>query len=113
MSSVSIGNRAETAAAEFLVRNGYEILQRNYRKKHCEIDIVAVNNSCVHFVEVKYRATSAFGNGLEYITNQKIAHMRRAAETWLQEHSWSDECVLSAIEVTGAEYEVTAFLETL
>jgi putative endonuclease len=111
MSTVSTGNRAEQTAAEYLVRLGYEILEMNYRRPHCEIDIVARQAKVVYFVEVKYRATGSFGGGLDYILQQKLRHMQRAAETWVRERGWGGEYTLSAIEVGGSDFEVLEFVE--
>ncbi len=113
MSSVSTGNQAEQAAAEFLTREGYEVLERNYRRPHCEIDIVVQRDEVVYFVEVKYRATDHFGTGMDYITARKLQHMQRAAETWVVTHRWTGEYALSAIEVGGLDFEVLDFVEAI
>lgn len=113
MSSVKVGNRGEQAAAEYLAREGYEILQLNYRRPHCEIDIVAKRREVIYFVEVKYRSTDHFGSGLDYITPQKLHHMQRAAETWVMSHHYEGEYVLSAIEVGGPGFEVLNFIEEI
>jgi putative endonuclease len=113
MSTVKIGGRAEQVAAEFLVREGYEVLERNYRRPHCEIDIVARRGDTLYFVEVKYRATNEFGAGLDYILAGKIRHMQRGAASWVAQHRWDGEYVLSAIEVGGKDFEVLEFIETI
>lgn len=111
--TVAVGNRAEAAAAAYLARAGYEILTRNYRKPHCEIDIVARKAGVVYFVEVKYRADNHFGGGLEYIGHIKLRHMVRAAETWVHENHWRGEYTLSAMEVGGPGFEVLEFVESI
>ena len=113
MASVDTGHRAEQVAADYLTADGYEILEMNYRRPHCEIDIVARRESCVYFVEVKYRARSDWGKGMEYITEAKLRHMRRAAETWVRDYCWRGEYALSAIEVAGANFEVQGFVESI
>jgi putative endonuclease len=113
MSTIDVGTRAEQAATEYLLREGYEVLERNFRRPHCEIDIVAFQGEDVYFVEVKYRATDQFGSGFEYITRQKLRHMERAAMTWVRERRWRGTYTLSAIEVGGPDFEVLDFIESI
>lgn len=112
MTTKDTGSQAETAAAMYLQRNGYEVVERNFKTPRCEIDIIAQKGRCLYFVEVKYRQSGRQGLGFEYITARKLEHMQRAAETWLQAHQWTGEVTLSAIEVT-ADYEVADFIESL
>ena len=53
---ISKGKYGEQLAAEFLSENGYEIIERNYRYKHAEIDIIARQGEALIFVEVKLRS---------------------------------------------------------
>lgn len=107
---VRSGEAGETAAAEFLRRQGYAIRERNWKTKACEIDIVAEKDGIVYFVEVKYRAKLVQGGGLAAITPTKLKRMDRAARIWLQRHGEVD-ARLSVIEVSGDSYEITRFLE--
>ncbi len=113
MHTTAVGNRAEQVAVEYLQRLGYIILARNWRKRVCEIDIVAKKAGTIHFVEVKYRATDQAGSGIEYIMHKKLRQMVFAAECWVQVHGWRGEYVLAAIEVSGEAYLVTEFIDSL
>ena len=113
MSTTAIGRLAETAASEFLRRQGYEILETNWRTRWCEIDIVARKDGCLHFVEVKFRSHDLQGSGLEYITKAKVRQMSFAAEYWTREHSWKGEINLAAIEVCEPDFAISAFIETI
>lgn len=113
MTSTERGKHAEQAAGAYLEQLGYEVLDYNWRTKYCEIDIVARKRSAMHFVEVKYRQSARQGSGLEYITAKKLAQMRFAAELWVSTHNWQGEYVLSAIEVSGSEYAVGTFIESI
>lgn len=113
MNTTNLGHQAETAAAEYLTRNGFKILERNFRTPRCEIDIVAEKGKRIYFVEVKYRARSDFGSGLEYITSKKQKQMRYAAETWLRQHDWQNDATLAAIEVSGPDFEIGTFIESI
>ncbi len=107
MTSFSIGRQAEDAAATYLANEGYRIIEQNWRTKWCEIDLVTKRGIVIYFVEVKYRANSISGSGLEYITARKLSQMTRAAESWVQRHSWAGDYELAAIAVSGKEFAVT------
>ena len=113
MTSTHVGQRGEQAAVEYLRRQGYEVISRNWRLRECEIDIVARKDGTVHFVEVKYRSTDGAGSGFDYITDKKLRRMAFAAACWVQHHGWRREYVLSAVEVGGARYEVLDFIECI
>jgi ribonuclease HII len=105
-----IGKRAEDEAANYLKRHGYTIVERNWKTRWCEIDIVATKDKVVHFVEVKYRGKADQGGGIAAITQSKLRQMRFAAELWLTRAPDVD-AVMSVIELHGETPEVSAFLE--
>lgn len=113
MTTFDTGRQAENAAAEYLREHGFEIIGQNLRTRTYEIDIVAVRSGVLYFVEVKYRKNEAAGGGLEYITPRKLKQMQFAAEMWLSENRRSDPYRLSGIEVSGADYEITDFIDSL
>jgi putative endonuclease len=86
LSTVEVGRAAETVAAEWLSKAGFTIVDRNWRNRWCEIDIVAEREGVISFVEVKYRRRPDFGTGFEYITPDKIRRLQRAALMWLSSH---------------------------
>lgn len=101
MQTTDIGNKGEQLATEELIRLGYEIIERNWKTKWAEIDIVARKNNVIYFVEVKYRTSARQGDGLDYITDQKLHHMTRAAELWVSMNNWNGQFELIAISVLG------------
>lgn len=112
--STEVGRRAEQIAAQYLESHGYRIHSQNWRTRWCEIDIVAIKDSAVYFVEVKYRRSATFGSGLDYITQRKLTQMHFAAEFWMARHgSGAGDYRLAAIEVAGEDYSVTAWLDDL
>lgn len=113
MQTTYIGRHAEAAAVRYLEARGYQVVARNWRRRECEIDIVARNDTTIHLVEVKYRGSDGAGRGLEYITPQKLRQMTYAANRWVAENRWYGEYVLSAIEVSGEAYEITAFIDNI
>ncbi len=88
--STETGLRAEAAAVEYLKNRGFKIISQNWRNRFCEIDVVAKNKQIVHFVEVKYRKSTNFGEGFEYITPEKMRRLKNAAQAWLAENEPSD-----------------------
>lgn len=62
----------EDAACKFVQKQGYKIIERNFRKGYGEIDIIAINENCLIFIEVKTRTSDKFGNPLEAITPWKL-----------------------------------------
>ncbi|HUY84933.1 MAG TPA: YraN family protein [Candidatus Dormibacteraeota bacterium] len=113
MSSTETGRKAEKAAALYLEMRGYKIIERNWRRPRCEIDIIAEKDGVMHFVEVKYRYNDEQGGGLEAITAGKLKQMRRAAWMWVEETKWRGEYVLSAIELAGQDFTVISFIENV
>ncbi len=73
MSNYSTGHQAEKAAAMYLSEHGYEISELNWKTPICEIDIVALKDSVVYFVEVKYRKNNFQGSGFDYITSKSYS----------------------------------------
>jgi putative endonuclease len=113
MTNFAHGRDAETAAVNYLVRHGYEVIGQNWRTRLCEIDIIARKNDVVYFVEVKYRAGTTQGSGLDYITPRKLKQMYFAARMWVQDNDWDGDYDLAALEVSGETYEVTDFVTEL
>ena len=81
-----IGRQGEEAAAAFLQKKGYRILERNFRLAYGEIDIIAQDGSFLVFVEVKLRQDGDYGSGEEAINKRKIAHIERVGEYYAALH---------------------------
>ena len=79
---MSTGRAAETSAAEYLVKLGYTIITRNYRIRGGEIDLIALDNDVLVFVEVRWRADDL---GEESIAPRKSAALRRTIQRYLTE----------------------------
>ncbi len=90
MSNLSTGNYGETLACEYLKKQGYEIIERNYRIRGGEIDIVAMDGEYMVFVEVKTRSSHEYGLPAESITSWKIRHLLRSAQFYLLKIDWGN-----------------------
>ncbi|MDR0381719.1 MAG: YraN family protein [Oscillospiraceae bacterium] len=86
MNPAARGRAGEQIAEEHLRAKGYEVLARNFRVRAGEIDIVALRDGVIVFVEVKCRASAAFAPPGAAVTARKRAHMRTAASLWLAGH---------------------------
>ena len=82
----ALGRYGENLAAAHLQSLGMVVLQRNYRCRFGEIDIVARDGSTLVICEVKTRTSISHGTPLEAITGQKAARLRRLAQQWLADH---------------------------
>ncbi len=93
------GAFGEEIIENFLTKRGYEILEKNWRIREGEIDIVALApNGVFTFVEVKTRRTLAFGHPLEAINNEKAHRLQRLALAWLATH----KCFGCEYQIDGA-----------
>ena len=113
MSSTETGRKAEAAAKAYLEMRRFEVVEQNFRRPRCEIDIIATKEDVAYLIEVKYRRTDQQGSGLEYITTTKLRQMRYAAETWVDEYKWQHNYRLSAIEVAGKDFTIMHFIENV
>lgn len=86
----SIGKRYEEQAKKYLEQQGYKILICNYRCKKGEIDLIAKDQDCIVFCEVKYRTTENFGNPLAAVNKKKQQVISTCALYYLQEQGLKD-----------------------
>lgn len=92
-SSAELGRRGEDAAAVFVCRKGWRILERNWRYGHVELDLVALDGSELVFVEVKTRTAGGVSSPADGLTPAKRAHVCKAAQAWLSAHdAWDRPC---------------------
>ena len=92
------GYFGEDIAVDFLIKNDFTILERNWKHKHWEVDIIAARNNCLHFVEVKTRTSTKFGNPEESINTTKMNALKKAAEEYLLQHN---KCVNIQFDVVS------------
>jgi putative endonuclease len=90
MSNLSTGNYGETLACEYLRSRGYKIIERNYRIRGGEIDIVAMDKEYLVFIEVKARYSHEYGLPVESITPWKIKALKRSAAIYCVQSGWGN-----------------------
>lgn len=86
-----LGRSGEAAAARYLRRRLYSIIEANYRTRYGEIDIIARRGEVVAFVEVKARRGASFGQPFEAVGPRKQEQIRRMALAWLATHQRDPE----------------------
>ena len=113
MNTTKIGKEAEVVASDYIEGLGFRVIARNWKRPMCEIDLVAVKEKIVYFIEVKYRKSDKHGGGLDYITSKKLQQMKFSANCWISENRYQSSYELSVIEVSGNDLKVTAFIKEL
>jgi ribonuclease HII len=107
-----IGDSAEDVAAKYLIGLNHKIIDRNWKTKYCEIDIISKCKDIIYFTEVKYRKKSDQGGGLAAITSKKLRQMKFAAEFYALSNNISDANLrLAAMSLSGQPPIVEVFLE--
>ena len=96
------GAIGEQDAKEYLEDKGYKILERNFKDRFGEIDIIAKKKDCFVFVEVKARQTDKFGRPGEFVTIDKQTKIKKTALAWLQKKNLIDADIrFDVIEILG------------
>jgi len=105
-----LGEKGELLAAAYLSEKGYEVLMKNYRYKHAEIDIVARIGELLVFVEVKTRSKINFGYPEESVDEKKSAKVIEGAEQYIVESDWQGDVRFDIISVVvGKEIKIQHF----
>lgn len=115
-----LGMAGEEKAAQYLLDEGYLILERNWRCQSGELDIIASENGCLVFAEVRTRTIykgilaneQRYGSVLEAITYRKQVQLKKLAEIYMYQRKIRNQSVrfdVILIERTGEEYKVNHF----
>ncbi|OED38497.1 hypothetical protein AB832_04545 [Flavobacteriaceae bacterium (ex Bugula neritina AB1)] len=86
-----LGKKGEELATDFLIKKGYDILERNYRYQKAEIDIIAKKANAVVVVEVKTRSTPEFGNPQDFVKPKQIQLLVKAIDHYVLENDMDVE----------------------
>lgn len=81
--SHQLGRLAEQAAEQYLARHGLKLVQRNFRGKQGEIDLIMDDGKVLVFIEVRHRRSSRFGSAVESINPRKQARLIKTAELYI------------------------------
>lgn len=100
------GKKGEDEAVRFLREKGYEIMFRNYRYQHAEIDLIAKKGKLLAFVEVKTRTNLSYGNPEEFVSYTKAKLIMKAAEQYIFAQNWLHDIRFDIVAVTLAGTEL-------
>ncbi|MBQ8501675.1 MAG: YraN family protein [Bacteroides sp.] len=98
-----LGKAGEEAATAYLEREGYIIRDRNWRRGHLELDIVAAKDGELVVVEVKTRTNTLYQEPYEAVDEQKIRHIVRAADAYIKVHNLDADVRFDIITAVGEE----------
>lgn len=102
-----VGKYGEELAVLFLKRHGYDILERNYRFKRFEIDLIVKVNNLLVFVEVKTRSKTAFGEPEDAVDQKKASRVIAAADEFIHQNNWYGDIRFDVISITLANKKET------
>jgi putative endonuclease len=85
-----LGKSGENLAVDFLKKNGFEILERNYRYGHKEIDIIGKDKNTIVFIEVKTGRSKNFGSPQEWVNLKKQKSMIEVAQGYILKNDFRD-----------------------
>lgn len=111
MNTKKIGDKGESFAVKILETKGYEVLERNYRFKRCEIDIIALHNNLLIFIEVKSLHSFNHGYPEERVNQAKIDKLMEAAENYIYAINWQKDIRFDILSINLNEPEEYLHIE--
>ena len=105
-----LGRTGEQLAEKYLTDLGYSILFRNWRHWRYEIDLVAIKNDILHFIEVKTRTSGKFGLPEESVDRRKLRSLINAAEQFMQLHPQYKRLQFDVLSINMVGDKVEYFL---
>ena len=112
--TIKTGGKGENVAADFLKQKGFQIVARNYRFKHAEIDLIVRQNDWLIFVEVKTRSSNEFGEPEEFVDEFKTSKIFEAAEEYIFKTDWQGNIRFDVVSVKfGAKTEIEHFEDAI
>ncbi|MBQ7419286.1 MAG: YraN family protein [Prevotella sp.] len=104
-----IGRWGEDIAADYLQRKGYQIIERDWKSGHRDLDIIALDGDTVVFVEVKTRSNRLFTDPVEAVGYQKIRNLQQAANHYVKYRRINHDIrfdIVCVIGTPGTEPEI-------
>ncbi|WP_299120906.1 YraN family protein [uncultured Winogradskyella sp.] len=94
-----LGKKGEQLAVDFLLKNNYEIIERNYRFDKAEVDIIALKDNILAIIEVKTRSTTDFGNPQDFVKPKQIKNLVKAVDEYVNENDLDIEVRFDIIAI--------------
>ncbi|MBL3654559.1 YraN family protein [Fulvivirga sediminis] len=105
------GREGEDAAVNYLICKGYEILERNYRYRRSEVDIIVKKDDIVIFVEVKTKSSTAYGYPEEAVNHIKVKKVTEAADHFTYERGWQKDIRFDIISYNNITKKIDHFID--
>jgi putative endonuclease len=102
--TVSVGQKTEQLAAEYLIAKALVLRDRNFKNRQGEIDLIMQEQATIVFVEVKYRKNASFGGAISAITTRKQQKIKQCAAFYLQQlglNEYNTPCRFDVITLQG------------
>jgi len=99
------GASGELMAVKHLTEKGFTILHKNWRHSHWEVDIIAVKENVLHFIEVKTRRTKKFGHPEDAVSKKKIRNLINASEEYLYQFPRWQRIQFDILSITILKHE--------
>lgn len=100
-----LGKKGEQLAVDFLVENGYDIVERNYRFNKAEVDIIAQKENVLAIIEVKTRSTADFGNPQDFVKPKQIKNLVKAVDEYVTVNNLDVEVRFDIIAIVKEKKE--------
>ncbi|GGW56099.1 putative endonuclease [Winogradskyella epiphytica] len=103
-----LGKKGEQLAVDFLLKNNYIIVERNYRFQKAEVDIIAQKDEVLAVVEVKTRSTIDFGNPQDFVKPKQIQNLVKAVDEYINANDLNIEVRFDIIAIVkqGKRYHI-------
>ena len=98
-----LGQDGEQMAADYLLRNGWTILETNYRYRRSEIDLIASSKNLLVFFEVKARTNTSFGLPEDFVDDKKAENIMKGADQYIREVDWKGNVRFDIISIIKKE----------
>lgn len=103
-----LGKKGEQLATDFLVKKGYNIVERNYRFEKAEVDIIAKQKDTLAIIEVKTRSTTDFGNPQDFVKPSQIKRLVKAVNEYVNDNDLNVDVRFDIIAIIkdGNHYKI-------
>jgi putative endonuclease len=104
-----LGKKGEQLAVDFLLKNNYDIVERNYRFDKAEVDIIAKKDNILAIIEVKTRSTADFGDPQDFVKPKQIQRLVKAVDEYITVKKLDVEVRFDIIAIVkeGKSYNIT------
>lgn len=102
-----LGQKGEKLALEYLLQQGFIVLEKNFRYQKAEVDIIAIKDEQIILVEVKTRSTDFFGGPEESVTKSKQRLLTEAADYYITSRQLKNEVRFDVISIISAKGKIS------